>query len=164
MWSRGAGKDFHSPRAWMSTPCGPEEGDGENTSARMMHLPDILSTLRTCCLFRTCYHTFPRSPSCSTGSRAAARASRQGLLSLGASAVHTPWDHSCLSPYPYPTSCYCVGSTARGGWASLLSFCSAPNSLPQRHVPFVLSPLRLCLPPLPPTPPSLTPLTPTWQK
>lgn len=47
MWSRGAGKDFHSPRALMSTPCGPREvrdDEGENASCTA-HLPGAASPL-----------------------------------------------------------------------------------------------------------------------
>lgn len=175
MWSRGAAKDFHSPLAPMSTPCGPEEGKTgwEHTSLNdtfTRHLaysprlgghPGAFSTQLLlhvstftqlpCGLPRCCYNIMAAP------------------LSSGVFTVRTTWDRCVdLSLPSFHILFLCQRAVLEEVEQDLYlllvaSWYTPCNGISRPSLTLSLLPL-LSLPPLP-TPTNFTVvLTPTWQK
>lgn len=174
MWSRGASKNFHSPLAPMSLPCGPEEGKTgwEHTSLNdtftrhLVHSSGLGAHLWP---FSTHLIMHLHSLRGCVDSHIVATTSCQHPLCYGGFTVQTPWDRSVdLSLPSFYILFLCqraVPEEAERAFHLFLvaSWYTLCNGISR---PFTLSLLRLLS--LPPPPSTITNFTkalpPTWQK
>lgn len=158
MWSRGAGKDFHSPLALMSSPCGPEEGKRwwgrEHTSLNKAFTKHLVhSSQLSACSWSFSTHLllhFPTFTQLLSGVLLCCYDSRQDPSSLRVFTVHTTWDPSRYLTLPslhIPFQCqralleqsFC--SLLVGSWYTPCNGISSPSLSLSLHLPW--------LPPLP---------------